>query len=145
MVIEHRKMCWNIIPWICSFQFIERSQTFLSNVPAFIAQTLKKTTEVFFWTTLFSSKCSLELIGWSFVIPADFVCRKSKLFFALNPKFLKKTLLCSKDFFLSKRSSALKESYFDKPSKKSLPRKSEIDKTGHRTSGNMIKSDPWDM
>ena len=99
MVIEHQEMWWNIIPWICSFQFIERSQTFLSNVPAFIAQNWKKTKEVFFWTTLFSSKCSLELIDWSFVIPADFVCRKSKLFFALNPKFFKKHLFVRKIFF----------------------------------------------
>ena len=145
MVIEHQEMWWNIIPWICSFQFRERSQTFLSSVPAFIAQNLKKTKEVFFWTTLFSSKCSLELIDRSFVIPADFLSRKSKLFFALNPKFFKKHFFVRKFFFLSKRSSMLKESYFDKPSKKSLPKKSEIDKTGHRTSGKVIKSDPWDM
>ena len=41
------------------------------------------------------------------------------IFFALNPKFIRRTLVCSKDFFLSKRSSALKENYFEKASKKS--------------------------
>ena len=71
-------------------------------------------------------------------------------FFAENLKFvslwlrnfLKNTSLFKRTFLLSKRSSALKESYFEKPSKKSL-QKSEIDKTGPRTSGIVMKFNPW--
>ena len=64
-------------------------------------------------------------------------------FFALTPIFIKKnTSLFERTFLLSKRSSALKESYFEKPSKKSL-QKSELDKTGPRTSGIVMKFNPW--
>ena len=65
---------------MCNFQFRERSQTFLGNFPAFIARNLKKTKEHFFWTTLFSSKCSFELIEQKFGILADFFVENLKVF-----------------------------------------------------------------
>ena len=72
-------MWWKIIPWTFKMHFGEGSHFFSGNVPAFIAQNLKKTKELFFWTTLFTSKCSFELIDQNFGIPADFVCRNFKI------------------------------------------------------------------
>ena len=58
----------------------ERSQFFFGNVSAIIAQNSKKTKELFFWTTLFSSKCSFELIEQKFDILADFFVENLKVF-----------------------------------------------------------------
>ena len=57
-----------------------------------------------------------------------FFCRESRSFFALNPNFFKKTLLCSKYFFLSKQSSALQESHFDGPSIKIFAKNRKLTK-----------------
>ena len=65
----------------------------------FFPQNLKKTREFLFWTTLFSSKCSSGLIDQSFVIPADFVCRKSKLFLLDNRNSFKEHFFVRKIFF----------------------------------------------
>ena len=65
----------------------------------FFPQNLKKTREFLFWTTLFSSKCSSGLIDQSFVIPADFVCGKSKLFLLYNRNSFKEHFFVRKIFF----------------------------------------------
>ena len=86
----------------------------------FFPQNLKKTKEFLFWTTLFSSKCSFGLIDQSFVIPADFVCGKSKLFSLYIRNSFEEHFFVRKILILSKRSSALKEGHFDISFKKSL-------------------------
>ena len=60
--------------------FGERSQIFFGNAAAFIAQNLKKTKKIFFWTTLFTSKCSFWLIDQNFGILANFFVENLKLF-----------------------------------------------------------------
>ena len=94
---------------------------------------------------MFSSKCSYGLHEQKFGCLAAFFAENLKLFFCSNSQIFSKTFLCSSLFeriSLSKLSSALKESYFEKTSKKSL-QKSELDKTGPRTSGIVMKFNPW--
>ena len=79
-VIGHQEMWWKRIPWTFNMQFKERSQNYLGNVPVFFAQKLKKTKECFFWTSLFSSRCSFGLIAQNFGNTAKFTCRKTELF-----------------------------------------------------------------
>ena len=103
-----------------------------------------KSRKNFFLNNILLFKMFLWANGTDVWHSCRFFCRKSKNFFALNMKFIKRTLLCSKKIFLSKRSSALKESHFDKPSKKSLLKVANWQKG----SPNIRKSDkinliPW--
>ena len=60
--------------------FGERSQNFIGNVPAFIAEKFKKMKEILFWTILFTSKCSFGLIDQTFDNLAGVFCQKSRTF-----------------------------------------------------------------
>ena len=82
-------------------QFRERSQKFFGQLPNVFRSESEKDKKLFLFTTLFSSKCSTGLLEQKFGCVA-FFCRKSKIFFALTPKFFEK------HFFVRKNISSVK-------------------------------------
>ena len=118
--IEHQEMWWKITFWIFNMQFRERSQKFFGQRPSVCRSNNEKDERTFFWTTLFPSKCSSGLPEQKFGCLAAFLPKIQNFFLLWFRNFLKNTSLFERIFLLSKLSSALEESSFDKLSKKSL-------------------------
>ena len=118
--IEHQEMWWKITFWIFNMQFRERSQKFFGQRPSVCRSNNEKDERTFFWTTLFPSKCSSGLPEQKFGCLAAFLPKIQNFFLLWFRIFLKNTSLFERIFLLSKLSSALEESSFDKLSKKSL-------------------------
>ena len=79
-VIEHQ-VTWQILfPWICNFLFRERSEKFFGHYPSVFLSMSEGAMKNVFFSALFFSKCSFELIEQELGILANFLAENLKRF-----------------------------------------------------------------
>ena len=113
-------MWWKKLPGLLICSLENAAKSFLGNFPQFFAQSLKKTKECFFFTTLSTSICSSGLIEQNSGNLAGIFSQKSRFFCSISELFSKKKhCFVRKNFFFKNDPQSSKKAISINPSKKS--------------------------